>query len=90
MQNFSNLIFSPINAETLIQEIAERTAEILQKNHPEPQAESNKLFTREEAMRFLRISGATLWRYEKQKKIKSVAIGGKRYFRQSDLENSLK
>lgn len=90
MQNFSNVVLSSINADALIEQIAERTAEILQRNQPEPQAESIQLLTREEAMTYLRISGATLWRYEKQKKIKSVAIGGKRYFRMSDLENSLK
>lgn len=78
--------------EVIFQELTEikKTVQELKKKEQEPHAESNKLFSREEAMRFLRVSSATLWRYEKQKKIKSVAIGGKRYFRESDLENSLK
>lgn len=78
--------------EAILEELTEikKTVQELKSKEQEPQAESDQLFTREEAMRFLRISGATLWRYEKQKKIKSVSIGGKRYFRKSDLENSLK
>lgn len=78
--------------EVIFQELTEikKTVQELKMQEQEPQAESDQLYTREEAKNRLRISSATLWRYEKQKKIKSVAIGGKRYFRKSDLENALK
>lgn len=78
--------------EVIFQELTEikKTVQELKSKEQEPQAESDQLYTREEAKNYLRVSSATLWRYEKQKKIKSVSIGGKRYFRKSDLENSLK
>lgn len=60
------------------------------KTNPQtPQPEQDELLTRTEAMQYLRITGATLWRYEKQGKIQSIGIGGKRYFRKSEIEASL-
>ncbi len=86
-----NVILSPIDTDILIHRIAERTVELLKREktqQPIPE-QSDDLLTREEAMQYLRITGATLWRYEKQDKIQSIGIGGKRYFRKSDLDKSL-
>lgn len=85
-----NLLFSPINTDTLIERIAQRTAELLINQTPQRQeTEQDALLTRTEAMRFLKITTATLWRYEKKGKITSHGIGGKRYFKKSELEQSL-
>lgn len=61
-----------------------------QNNTPQtPQPEQDELLSRTETMQYLKITGATLWRYEKQGKIQSLGIGGKRYFRKSEIEASL-
>lgn len=85
-----NLLLSPINTDTLIERIAQRTAELLINQTPQRQEiEQDELLTRTEAMQFLKITTATLWRYEKKGKITSHGIGGKRYFKKSELEQSL-
>lgn len=86
----NDLVFSPINTDTLIERIAQRTAELLINQTPQRQeTEQDELLTRSEAMQFLKITTATLWRYEKKGKITSHGIGGKRYFKKSELEQSL-
>lgn len=85
-----NLLLSPINTDTLIERIAQRIAELLINQIPQrKENEENELLTRNEAMQFLKITTATLWRYEKKGKITSHGIGGKRYFKKSELEQSL-
>lgn len=85
-----NLVLSPISTDTLIERIAKRTAELLTNNTPQtPQPEQDELLSRTETMQYLKITGATLWRYEKSGKIQSIGIGGKRYFRKSEIEASL-
>jgi len=85
-----NLLLSPINTDTLIERIAQRTAELLINQTPQRQeTEQDELLTRTEAMQYLKITTATLWRYEKKGKITSHGIGGKRYFKKSELEQSL-
>jgi hypothetical protein len=65
-----------------LQELAGEPAPITTQ-HPED------LATRAEALKYLRITGATLWRWEKQGKVKSYGMGGKRYYRLSELEQSI-
>ena len=85
-----DLLLSPINTDALIELIAQRTAELLIKQTPQSQeTEQDELLTRTEAMQYLKITGATLWRYEKKGKITSHGIGGKRYYKKSELEQSL-
>jgi len=88
----NNVVLSTRNIDDLINDIANevisRFADV--NNTPQtPQPEQDELLTRTEAMQYLRITGATLWRYEKQGKIQSIGIGGKRYFRKSEIEASL-
>ncbi|MDM1060843.1 helix-turn-helix domain-containing protein [Myroides odoratimimus] len=86
----NDLVFSPINTDTLIERIAQRTAELLINQTPQRQeTKQDELLSRTEAMQFLKITTATLWRYEKKGKITSHGIGGKRYFKKSELEQSL-
>jgi len=84
-------VLSPISVGSLIDQIAHRTAEILENRKPAPEASQppEDLATRAEALKYLRITGATLWRWEKQGKIKSYGMGGKRYYRLSELEQSI-
>lgn len=66
--------------------------DVFQENNQKPQPptpEPDDLKTRLEALGYLRVTSATLWRWEKQGKIQSIGIGGKRYFRKSDLDKSL-
>ena len=88
------IVMSPMDVKNLVQfavneilqskEIAFYSKEINTKN-----TEQDELLTRTEAMQFLKITTATLWRYEKKGKITSHGIGGKRYFKKSELEQSL-
>lgn len=87
------IVMSPLDVKNLVQVainevLHEKGIEVYGKVKP-PTSEPDNLLTREEAMQYLRITGATLWRYEKQGKIQSIGIGGKRYFRKSDLDKSL-
>ncbi len=86
-----NVILTPIDADILIHRIAERTVELLKREQPKsiPIPGSENLITREEALKFLKVTPATLWRWEKEGKIQSYGMGGKRYFRKSELEASL-
>lgn len=85
-----NLVLSSIDTDILIHRIAERTAELLtRKPAPEATQPPEDLATRAEALKYLRITGATLWRWEKQGKVKSYGMGGKRYYRLSELEQSI-
>ena len=85
-----NLVLSSIDTDILIHRIAERTAELLtRKPAPETTQSPEDLATRAEALKYLRITGATLWRWEKQGKVKSYGMGGKRYYRLSELEQSI-
>lgn len=87
----NNLILSPIDADVLINRIAEKTALILRgqiPTIPEPSNPDEYLTPTETADR-LRISKVTLWRYEKAGKIQCYGIGGKRLYKRSDVENAL-
>lgn len=57
---------------------------------PEPLPESTEgLLTPEEAAKFLKVTSTSLWRMRKAGKIKLYGLGGKRYYRRSELLNSL-
>lgn len=51
--------------------------------------ENENLLTREEAMKFLKIDSSTLWRWTRDGKIKLYGIGSRRYYKKSDLLESL-
>jgi hypothetical protein len=92
LKAMENIILSPIDTDILIHRIAERTVELLKREKPHPHTQpdnSGELFTRLETLSYLRITGATLWRWEKQNKIKSYGISGKRYFKKSEIDASL-
>jgi hypothetical protein len=59
-----------------------KTVEPNQPHEPE-------LVIRKEALELLSTTPATLWRWEKQGKIKSYGIGGKRYYKRTELLEAL-
>lgn len=83
-----NLVLSPINTDTLIERIAHRTVEIL-RLEPNTISEPEELLSREQTLNYLGVCSATLWRYERGGKIQSYGIGGKRYFKKSEIDASL-
>jgi len=51
--------------------------------------QSEELLTREEACNFLKIDSSTLWSWTNKKKIKAYGIGARRYYKRSELLESL-
>ncbi len=49
-----------------------------------------QLLTKKELCELLNISETTAWSWQKSGKIKCHSIGGRRYYKLSELENSLK
>lgn len=49
----------------------------------------DKLLTRAETAKLLRINLATLWAWSKSGKIQSVGIGNRVYYKRSDIEKAL-
>lgn len=61
--------------------------EIQQEFHSKHQSE--ELLTREEACEFLKIDSSTLWAWTNKKKVKAYGIGARRYYKRSELLESL-
>lgn len=87
-----NVVLSPIDTETLINQIAQRTAELIESRRseqPKQATDETDLLTPKETAQLLRISIPTLWRYEKKGKVKCYGIGGKRYYKRNEIIESL-
>lgn len=87
----TNLVLSPIDPQILINKIAEKvTANILQavQSNPQPTAKASPLddFIPKTEIRGKLASSSTLWKYEKEGKLKLYGIGGKRYYKRADIE----
>lgn len=48
-----------------------------------------ELLTIEQTTKFLKIDQSTLWRWTKKGKVKAYSIGGKRYYKRSEILESL-
>ena len=84
-----NMILSPIDADTLIDRIAARTAElILSRQTPEPNP-GDDLITSKEACNLLQCTSVTLWRWEKKGRVTPYGIGGKKFFKRSEILESI-
>ena len=59
--------------------------------HHEFQAkhQSEELLTRDQACQFLKIDSSTLWAWSLKGKVKAYGIGARRYFKRSELLESL-
>lgn len=49
-----------------------------------------ELLTIEQTSKFLKIDQSTLWRWTKKGKVKAYSIAGKRYYKRSEIMESLK
>lgn len=90
----SNIVLTQLDADILIHRIAERTAKLLSEQHPKPQQPIttkdplDDLIPKSE-VRGKFASASTLWKWEKEGKIQSYGIGGKRYYKRSELMEAL-
>lgn len=85
-----------ITAEELINSISERvTKNILEAVNKEPILNTtpedplNDFITKSQAKDLLKVSPATLWRWEQSGKIKSYTLGSKRFYKRSELTVAL-
>ncbi len=87
-----NLVLSPIDPEKLIDSISEKvTANILKAVRtplPPPDDPLNDLIPKSEVRGKL-ASSSSLWKWEKAGKIQSYGIGGKRFYKRSELMAAL-
>jgi len=85
-----NVVLSPITPGDLIDKIAAKTAEVLAgKFSTNSENDPEDLLTPEEAAKFLKVTSTSLWRMRKAGKIKLYGLGGKRYYKKSELLNAL-
>lgn len=85
-----NLVLSPIDPERLMNNIADKVTEkvltaLNKKNQDEPTPDPLDDLIPKSEVRGKLASASTLWKYEKEGKIKSYAIGGKRFYKRSEL-----
>lgn len=85
------VVLTSVNVNSLIENIAHRTAQIMQSLiKPQPEtSEPDELLSRKEALKLLKVSASTLWHWEQDGKIQSHGIGGKKYYKRSEILNSL-
>lgn len=86
-----NLVLSSINTDLLIEKIAIKTAElILNNSERNDSTELKELLTRKQTAELLNINSATLWRYTKKGKLISHGIGGRVYYKRSEVLEAVK
>ena len=84
-----NYVLSPIDTDTLINRIAIKTAELIQLGRsPEPKP-TNDLISPKEACKLLQCTNVTLWRWEKKGRITAYGLGGKKFFKHSELLDAI-
>lgn len=86
-----NVILTPITPELLIQRVAEKTAKLIaESNQPQQPTEKPDFLSEYVAKSEVRgklASASTLWKYEKEGKLQSYGVGGKRFYKKEDVEN---
>lgn len=86
----SNFILSPIDTDILIERIANETANLIQARQTTVQAKpQDDLITPLEACEILKCSLVSLWRYEKKGRVKPYGIVGKKFFKRSEILDSI-
>jgi len=85
------MIFTQIDAQSFIAQIVEQVTakvlEVVQHNEAETETESNIFgdYIPKTEVRGILASNSTLWSWEKKGKLKLYAIGGKRFYKRSDI-----
>jgi peptidoglycan hydrolase-like amidase len=84
------MIFSQINSQSLIEQIVEQvTAKVLeavQANEADVQPDIFDKYIPKTEVRGKLASNSTLWQWENKGKLKLYAIGGKRFYKRTDVE----
>jgi peptidoglycan hydrolase-like amidase len=86
------MIFSQIDSQSLISQIVEQVTakvlEIVQSNEADTEQPFNVFddYIPKTEVRGKLASNSTLWSWEKKGKLKLYAIGGKRFYKRSDIE----
>lgn len=81
--------------ELSVEELQELIGSTVKKNLAELQEElqtkilTEELLTREETCKFLKINSSTLWSHTSKGKIKCYGLGARRYYKRSELLESL-
>ena len=91
----NDLILTNLDAEILVNKIsAQVTANILAKLDVSEQLQPEKsildAYIPKTEVRGVLASNSTLWQWEKSGKLKLYAIGGKRFYKRTDIENLFK
>ena len=90
----NNVVLSTRNIDDLISDIANEVVSRIvncdiSNSQQKSKSEKNDLIVRKEALELLNISSSTLWLYEKEGKIQGYGVKGKRYYKRSEILNSI-
>lgn len=83
-------IINQNDLRTIISEVVEQKLIAFSKWFEAKLVQEERPLTPKEAMEYLSMSRATFYRYVKNDKIPQHGIGGRRYFKQSELDNIIK
>ena len=86
----TNFVLSQIDTDILISRIAKETATLIQASQTTTQVNpQDDLITPLEACEILKCSLVSLWRYEKKGRVKPYGIVGKKFFKRSEILDSI-
>lgn len=84
------MIFSQINSQSLIEQIVEQVTanvlEVIQSKEENVQPDIFDEYIPKTEVRGKLASNSTLWQWENKGKLKLYAIGGKRFYKRTDIE----
>lgn len=84
------MIFSQINSQSLIEQIVEQVTanvlEVIQNKEESVQPDIFDEYIPKTEVRGKLASSSTLWNWENKGKLKLYAIGGKRFYKRTDIE----
>ena len=83
----NEILLHGITVDELVERVAKRTVELLSVTQEEKIEDD--LITPKEACKLLQCTTVTLWRWEKKGRITPYGIGGKKFFKRSELLNSI-
>lgn len=85
------ILLENLTVEQLQQIIGTSVKNGIQELHKEINSknEDEELLTREETCKFLKIDSSTLWAWTNKGKVKAHGIGARRYYKRSELLESL-
>jgi hypothetical protein len=87
----NSILLQTLTVEQLQQLIGTTVKKELQEIQKDLQSmnDNEELLTREETCQFLKIDSSTLWAWTNKKKVNAYGIGARRYYKRSELMESL-